>query len=75
MDVYGFNPNEQVSFWLTAPNGQVFGGQRTMTANSQGKLADQRYATADLSVGRWYWVFQGIESGRQAIVFYHLYQP
>lgn len=75
IDVSGFKPGEQISFWLTAPDGAIFGGQRTLTANAEGTLKDQRYPTTALAPGRWYWVFQGLQSSHQSIIFFHIYQP
>lgn len=75
IDISGFKPGEQIAFWLTAPNNQVFGGERTITAAPDGGLRDQRYPTAGLAPGRWFWVFQGQESGHQSIIFFHIYQP
>ncbi len=75
IDINGFKPGEQIAFWLTSPDNKVFGGERTITAGPDGSLADQRYPTNALSPGRWYWVFQGKESGHQSIIFFYVYKP
>ena len=75
IDIFGFQSGEQLALWLTAPDEQVLGAERTITVGPDGSLTDLRYPTRGLWPGRWYWVFQGQESGRQAVVFYHVYQP
>jgi len=75
IDVRGFAPDEEVAFWLTAPNNQVFGAEQSVFAASDGMVRDYRFTADTLSPGRWYWVFQGKTSGAQAVLFFHIYQP
>ncbi len=75
MEIAGFRPGEDIGFWLTGPNNQVGGAEQTVVAAGDGRVTNLSYSTRPLSPGRWYWVFQGRQSGHQSILFFHVYQP
>lgn len=75
IDIFGFDAGEQVAFWLTGPDGRVFGTQQTITVDPDGSRANLNYPTSNLYPGRWYWVFQGQISKHQSIAFFTIYAP
>ncbi len=68
-DIYGFQPNEEVGFWLTAPDGSVVGTVRTVNIGPSGAASGFEFDTADFPPGIWYLVFQGVSSKHTAIVY------
>lgn len=71
----GFNANEEVGLWLTAPDQSTFGADFQVRANDEGSLIDEGIAiTTDESFPNGIWSFnaQGIESGRQAIGYFRI---
>jgi hypothetical protein len=73
IDVFGFAPNEEVGFWITAPDGSVFGSEETVNIGPQGAALGLPFDTSELTPGLWYWVFEGTESGHQAVIYFRLY--
>jgi hypothetical protein len=68
-DIYGFQPNEEVGFWLTAPDGSVIGTVRTVNIGPSGEATSFEFDTGDFPPGIWYLVFQGVSSKHTAIVY------
>jgi type VII secretion-associated serine protease mycosin len=75
VDINGFAPNEQISYWATSPSGEVIGGAQAIAAGPDGALRDLRYPTAGMALGRWFWVFHGKDSGHESVVFFQVFQP
>ncbi|GIV96344.1 MAG: hypothetical protein KatS3mg057_1001 [Herpetosiphonaceae bacterium] len=72
MDIYGFQPNENVGFWLTTPEGAIYGTVQTYNIGPTGAVEDFDFDTTGLDEGLWYWVFQGTSSGHQAIIYIYI---
>jgi hypothetical protein len=72
----GFQAREAVSFWFTAPNGDVVGTARPIRGgvNADGTVGPLAIdLSADLigsMPGRWALTFQGASSGHQALIFF-----
>jgi hypothetical protein len=64
--VTGFEPGEQASFWLTDPDGAVFGSASTLTipAGGGGTLP---ITSASLYPGTWALTIHGMHSGHESI--------
>jgi len=80
MDVFGFEPGEEIAYWLTAPNNEVFGRTESITADGNGAVSNFGFPkgilpTGMLTPGAWYWVFQGQQSNHQSIVHFYVYYP
>ena len=75
MDIFGFQPNEQVGFWLTAPDGSVVGTVQTEDIGPGGEVDGLPFDTSRLPTGLWFWVFQGTSSKHQAIVYFKVLNP
>jgi hypothetical protein len=75
IEMHGFTPNEKISFWVTAPNGDVVGTARPLDAGSHnGTLHDQwiGYEFAALisdPTGLWAITYQGASSAHQAVIW------
>jgi hypothetical protein len=66
----GFQPNEPVSLWLTAPDQSVRGIPESPTADGSGSISGANIRIAidtTFRVGTWFITAQGRSSGRQAI--------
>lgn len=70
MDIFGFEPNEQVGFWLTAPDGSVVGTRGAYDIGPTGAVDAIPISTADLPPGLWFWVFQGTTSQHTSIIYF-----
>lgn len=69
--VTGFKPNEQIGFWLTAPDGSMLGTVRTFKIGaSGGGYLD--WDTTDMPPGIWFWVFEGVTSKHQSIAHFKI---
>jgi hypothetical protein len=75
IDIYGFEPNEQIGFWLNAPDGSVFGTTRTYNIGPQGGVDGFPIDTSRIPVGTWYLVFQGTTSNHQSIAYFKVAKP
>lgn len=76
MDVYGFAPNDQLGYWLTAPDGSVYGTRRTYNIGPDGQATDLRFDTTDMEPGQWFWVFQSsTDSSKTAIIYFKILAP
>ncbi len=73
MDIFGFQPNEQVGYWLTTPSGAIFGTVRTYSIGPTGAIDDLRFDTTDMDPGLWFWVFQSsTDSNRKAVIYFKI---
>jgi hypothetical protein len=72
IDAFGFQPQEQVSFWLTGPDGRASHEGRRESARD-GTIANFAVDTAGLYAGTWFWAFQGASSGHQAVVYFQVF--
>jgi hypothetical protein len=73
VNIAGFAPQEEVSVWVTAPDGSVVAVLEHMTLNAEGKAQDIPIGTTILDNGLWTVVFKGRESDRQAIVYFSVW--
>jgi hypothetical protein len=74
IDIYGFQPNEQIGFWLTSPSGGIVGTRQTYDIGPSGAVDGLPFDTDGVpEPGIWYLVFQGAQSGHQAIVYFKVY--
>lgn len=72
MSIFGFQPNEQLGFWLTAPDGAVAGTVQTVGIGPTGSADGVPFDVAGLAPGLWFWVFQGTSSGHKAVVYFRV---
>jgi hypothetical protein len=71
MDFYGFEPNEQIGFWLNAPDGSIDGTRQTYRINETGSVNGLPFDTTDMPVGIWSFVFQSAkENGHTSIIYF-----
>ncbi|GAB4206586.1 MAG: hypothetical protein OHK0022_33840 [Roseiflexaceae bacterium] len=71
----GFNPDEQIAVWATAPGGEVLGYDGSITANSQGVVPAGTIGFStdgETPTGTWAITAQGRDSGAQAIAYFVL---
>ncbi len=73
IDAFGFQPQEQVSFWLTGPDGRASHEGKRESARD-GTIANFEVDTAGLYAGTWFWAFQGASSGHQAVVYFQVFR-
>jgi hypothetical protein len=69
-DIFGFEPNEQIGFWLNAPDGSVAGTVETVDIGPSGSVEGLGWDTDDMPPGIWYFVFKGTSSQHTAIVYF-----
>ncbi len=71
--IWGFAPNEQVGFWLTGPAGDTIGTTEPGTIGPGGSADLPLLETpAELKPGLYAWVFQGVSSGHQAVLYFKI---
>ncbi len=70
MGISGFQPNEQIGYWLNAPSGQIYGTVQTVDIGPTGSADGLRWDTSGMPSGLWFWVFQGTTSQHQAIIYF-----
>ena len=66
IDFFGFQPNEQASYWLTDPDEAVFGVPETIQADAQGRFTG-RLTTRGLYPGRWAVTVHGLSSNHESV--------
>lgn len=73
----GFEPNEAVALWVTAPNGQVRPIEQRPGADKAGSItsANVRFSTAGFGNGRWAITAQGIKSKRTGVSYFTITGP
>jgi hypothetical protein len=76
LGISGFTPNEQVGYWITLPDGSVFGTVQTLNIGPNGGFSGLPLETdRDFAPGLYYFVFQGTESKHQAIAYFKILEP
>jgi hypothetical protein len=75
IDVFGFQPNEQVGFWITAPDQSVNGTVETVNIGSEGAVYGIPIDTTGVAQGIWAMTFRGVESGHQSVVYFRVLAP
>ncbi|HMA37177.1 MAG TPA: hypothetical protein VKY74_22165 [Chloroflexia bacterium] len=76
--ITGFTPNEHISFWLTAPNGQVLGTPRPLNVGSHNGQLDDSLNSSILPslmanpLGIWAITYQGEQSSHQSVAFFKI---
>ena len=71
MDIWGFQPDEHVGFWLDSwEHGTIAGTRETVSIGPSGSSEDLYFYPYefDLQPGTYQWVFQGVASGHQAVL-------
>jgi hypothetical protein len=67
----GFQPNERIAFWINLPDGSIFGTPDQINIEHNGTIG---YRTnpipSELPAGVYSFVFQGVASGHQAVVYF-----
>ncbi len=69
-DFYGFQPNEQVSFWISDPDGKVLGTSDPFAIWPSGQIAGAQLATGGFYPGTWQFTMQGVSSGHASVVYF-----
>jgi hypothetical protein len=75
IDIFGFQPNEQIGFWVTAPNGALDGTVETLSIGPTGLLNGLPLDTNDYKAGLWTIVFEGVSSKHQSIIYFKVNDP
>ncbi|NWJ46085.1 MAG: hypothetical protein HXX08_09425 [Chloroflexi bacterium] len=75
--IYGFAPNEDLGFWITAPNGRMLGTAKTVKGwvNSSGNGNNISLDTSILNdqlPGVWSIVFHGITSNHESVIYVYM---
>lgn len=70
IDIFGFRPNEQVGFWITEPDGSIFGTVQTLNIGPSGAVNGIPFDTFRAPAGIYYIVFEGVASKHQSIVYF-----
>jgi hypothetical protein len=69
----GFRPNEKISFWLTAPDGQTVGTPAPLNIGQHSGNLQDIWRTSDaFAPGVWAVTYAGDASGHQAIVYFRI---
>ncbi len=71
MDIFGFNANEKIGYWITTPDGLILGTRKTYQLGSSGATTFKDDST-DLPKGLYYWVFQGTSNGHQTVIYFEI---
>jgi hypothetical protein len=75
IDVFGFQPNEQVGFWITDPDQSVNGTVETVNIGSEGAVFGIPIDTTGVTQGIWAMTFRGVESGHQSVAYFRVLAP
>ena len=75
MDIFGFQPNEQIGFWLNAPDGSILGTVQTYDIGPTGGVDGIPFDTKDLPPGLWYWVFKSSTTNHQSVIYFKVLNP
>ena len=71
MEVFGFKANERVGFWLNAPDGSIVGVTEQINIKHNGGFFFQTGTIpSDLPSGVYSFVFQGIETHHQSVIYF-----
>jgi hypothetical protein len=72
IDIFGFEPNEQIGFWVTAPDDSVVGTKETFSIGESGEVRGIPIDTSEFPPGLWSLVFEGTSSGHRSIVYFKI---
>jgi hypothetical protein len=72
IDIFGFEADEHVGFWITAPDDSVVGTTATLSIGEHGEVNGIPIDTSELPPGLWSLVFEGTSSGHRAIVYFQI---
>jgi hypothetical protein len=72
VDIFGFKPNEQVGFWINAPDGSIFGTIQTANIGPSGAADGILFDVYDAPPGIYSIVFEGTASKHQSIVYFKI---
>lgn len=72
VDAYGFQPGEQIGFWLNAPDDQMIGTRQSLPINATGAVTGLPLDTTGLPAGFYSMVFQSVNTGYQAIIYFKI---
>jgi hypothetical protein len=75
LDARGFQPGEEVSVWVTAPDQSVLGANFRVTADELGSITSNGIyfpTDEDTPLGIWAMTAEGITSGNQAIGYFQV---
>ncbi len=76
MEVTGFQPNERIGFWLNAPDGSIVGVAEQIDIKHSGGFSFRTPPIpSSLPTGVYSFVFQGIESHHQSVVYFKVLKP
>jgi hypothetical protein len=70
IEAIGFTPNEDIRFWLTAPDGTIVGTETTANIGPTTRnyiLWNTDDPKWQIQPGNWYWTFEGTSSKHQAV--------
>lgn len=71
IDIFGFAPNEEIGYWVTAPTGLILGTVKTRNIGPDGGATLVVDTNGLIPIpGQWYWVFEGTTSHHQSIVYF-----
>ncbi|GAA5526517.1 hypothetical protein [Herpetosiphon gulosus] len=73
-DLYGFQANEEVGFWISDPNGINIGTADTLNIGPSGELIGVPFRTTGFYPGTWQFTMQGSTSGHTAIIYFTIIQ-
>lgn len=71
MDIWGFDADEQVGFWLDSwEHGMIAGTRETMSIGPSGSAEGLYFYPSEFELrpGTYQWVFQGVASGHQSVL-------
>jgi hypothetical protein len=76
--ITGFRPGEQISFWLTTPDGRVAGTPHPVDAGNHPGELDDVFDSSILPLlvsrpeGNWALTYQGADSGHQSVAWFKI---
>lgn len=68
----GFDSEENVGYWLNAPDGSVVSTESEVGANDDGRADWSWTAPSDAQLGVWQMVARGIDSGREQVITFEI---
>jgi hypothetical protein len=73
MEIWGFLPYEPVGYWLNGESGIIFGTENATPIGGTGsEVITFKPADYGLTPGLYFWVFQGVNSGHQSIIYFRV---
>ncbi|MCU0490284.1 MAG: hypothetical protein MUD01_01655 [Chloroflexaceae bacterium] len=72
VDVFGFQPNEEIGFWINTPEGLIFGTVQTLNIGPSGAVNGVPFPTDRFTPGIWSLVFEGVSSRHQSVIYFKI---